>query len=291
MAAPIYADRVKETTTTTGTGTLSLGGTVTGYQTFVNAIGNGNTTKIVIDDGNGNWELCLTVVASGTPATLTRGTLIGSSTGSRINFSAGTKTVAVVPAADWFTLPTRQVLTSGTAATYTTPSGCRQLRIRMVGGGGGGYGAGASGQTSGGDTSFNSIAAKGGSASSGADGGVGGTAGAGSASFRVPGGGGGAGPSTGTTIGGTGGSSAFGGGASGRNNNSGLSAAANSGGGGGGGAPLGGGGAGEYVEYIISSPAGTYTYTVGAKGNGGTAGAGFAGGDGGSGLIIVDEFY
>jgi hypothetical protein len=139
MAAPIYADRVKETTTTTGTGTLSLGGTVTGYQTFVNAIGNGNTTKILIDDGNGNWELCYSVVTSGAPATLSRGTLIGSSTGSRISFAAGTKTVAVVPAADWFTTPTQQRLTSGTGATYTTPAGARKLRIWIIGGGGGGH--------------------------------------------------------------------------------------------------------------------------------------------------------
>src|ERR1700761_8120287 len=57
-------------------------------------------------------------------------------------------------------LTTRQVLTSGSSATYTTPAGARQLRIRMVGGGAGGFSI--NGGTEGGDggsASFNSIVA------------------------------------------------------------------------------------------------------------------------------------
>jgi hypothetical protein len=54
----------------------------------------------------------------------------------------------------------------------------------------------------------------------------------------------------------------------------------------------GGGGEGEYVEITISSPAATYTYSVGAGGAGGTGGTnGGTGGAGGSGYIIVDEYY
>jgi hypothetical protein len=51
-----------------------------------------------------------------------------------------------------------------------------------------------------------------------------------------------------------------------------------------------GGGAGGYVEKLITSPAATYTYTVGTGGAGGAAGT-LAGGNGAAGIIIVDEFY
>lgn len=95
--ALINADRVKETTTTTGTGTLTLGGAVTGFQSF-SAVGNANTAYCccyAVDSNGlptGQWETFLgTYTASGT--TLARTTLIASSTGSSINFSAGTKHV------------------------------------------------------------------------------------------------------------------------------------------------------------------------------------------------------
>ena len=55
--ALVLKDRVKETTTTTGTGTVTLAGAVTGYQAF-SAIGDGNTTHYVIEDANGTgWEV------------------------------------------------------------------------------------------------------------------------------------------------------------------------------------------------------------------------------------------
>lgn len=205
-------------------------------------------------------------------------------------------------------LPTRQVLPSGTAATYTTPTGARQLRVRMVGAGGGG-GTNASTTVTaasvGGDTSFNSIVATGGGAGESGVGagclysGDGGTGGAGSASLRLQGGGGGGGSGAQSC---GGGNSAFGGGATGNSGDdlAGVNAPANAGGGGSGGTYAGvsggGGGSGEYVEYIIDNPAAgaTYTYTVGAGGTGGVrtgGGSGGPGGAGGSGLIIVDEIY
>ncbi len=91
--ALVVKDRVKETTTTTGTGTITLAGAVTGFQSF-SAIGNGNTTFYTIV-GNNEWEVGIgTYTSSGT--TLSRDTVLSSSnSGSLVNFSAGTKDVFV----------------------------------------------------------------------------------------------------------------------------------------------------------------------------------------------------
>lgn len=92
------ADRVKETTTSTGTGTINLGGAQTGYRTFVSGIGTTNQTDYVIADQNGaNWEVGAGVVTSGSPDTLTRATVYASSNaGALVNFTAGTKDVFCV---------------------------------------------------------------------------------------------------------------------------------------------------------------------------------------------------
>ena len=93
--ALILADRVKETTTTTGTGTVTLAGAVTGYQSFT-AIGDGNTTYYTIaSQSNSEWEVGIgTYTSSGT--TLSRTTVLSSSNaGSLVNFSSGTKDVFV----------------------------------------------------------------------------------------------------------------------------------------------------------------------------------------------------
>jgi hypothetical protein len=52
----VVADRVQETTQSTGTGTITLGGAQPGFQTFSAAIGNGNVTYYTITD-NVNWEV------------------------------------------------------------------------------------------------------------------------------------------------------------------------------------------------------------------------------------------
>ena len=97
----VLADRVKETTTTTGTGTVTLDGASTGYQSF-SAIGNANTTYYTIAGQTGSeWEVGIgTYTASGT--TLARNTVISSSNaGSLVNFSAGTKDVFVTYPAEF----------------------------------------------------------------------------------------------------------------------------------------------------------------------------------------------
>jgi hypothetical protein len=91
---PLFVkDRVKETTTTAGTGTITLAGAVTGFQSF-SAIGDGNTTFYTIA-GGAEWEVGIgTYTSSGT--TLSRDTVLSSSnSGSKVNFSAGTKDVFV----------------------------------------------------------------------------------------------------------------------------------------------------------------------------------------------------
>lgn len=93
--ALVLADRVQETTTTTGTGTVTLAGATTGYQSFA-VIGNGNTTFYTIaDQGGANWEVGIgTYTSSGT--TLSRDTVLASSNGGAlVNFTAGTKTAFV----------------------------------------------------------------------------------------------------------------------------------------------------------------------------------------------------
>ena len=91
--ALVVKDRVQETSTTTGTGTITLAGAVGGFQSF-SAIGDGNTTYYAIVGGT-EWEVGLgTYTSSGT--TLSRTTILESSNGgTAVNFSAGTKNVFV----------------------------------------------------------------------------------------------------------------------------------------------------------------------------------------------------
>jgi hypothetical protein len=91
--ALVVKDRVNETSTTTGTGTFTLAGAVTGFQTFA-AIGDGNTTYYtIVLQGGSEWEVGLgTYTSSGT--TLSRDTILSSSNSNNaVNFSAGTKNV------------------------------------------------------------------------------------------------------------------------------------------------------------------------------------------------------
>ena len=92
--ALVVNDRVKETTTTTGTGTVNLAGAVSGFESFVAGIGNSNTTYYAIVNSNGEFEVGLGTVTDASPDTLARTTIISSSNSdSAVNFSAGTKNV------------------------------------------------------------------------------------------------------------------------------------------------------------------------------------------------------
>lgn len=129
--ALVLADRVQETTTTTGTGSVTLAGAVTGFQSFA-AIGNGNTTFYTIaDQGGANWEVGIgTYTASGT--TLSRDTVLASSNaGSLVSFTAGIKTVFVtypaeksvnLDASGNVTLPARLTIPNVTLASSANTS-------------------------------------------------------------------------------------------------------------------------------------------------------------------------
>ena len=95
--ALVLNERVKETTTTTGTGALSLGGAPTGFETFAAGIGNSNTTYYAIFHATADeFEVGLGTL-DGDSSDLTRTTIYASSNSdSAVDFSSGTKTARSV---------------------------------------------------------------------------------------------------------------------------------------------------------------------------------------------------
>lgn len=97
----VVKDRIKETSLTSGTGTLTLAGASSGFRSFAD-IGNGNTTYYaIVDSSAGTWEVGIgTYTLSGT--TLSRDTVLSNSSGttSLINFSANSKDVFVTYPSD-----------------------------------------------------------------------------------------------------------------------------------------------------------------------------------------------
>lgn len=176
---------------------------------------------------------------------------------------------------------TKQYFITG-SGTYTTPVNCKKLIVKMLGGGGGGGASETNSGSAGGDSSFNSITAAGGGGGgpyNGSDGAAG--TGTGSASLRLPDFGGR------DTLHGN----WF-------NNVNGTNAPANSGRGGMPGSNYTNGrygfsgAGGEFAEFTIANPASgaTYSYAVGAGGGGASAGV-QSGGNGGSGRVVVEEYY
>lgn len=92
-ALVLYADRVKDTSTTTGTGDLTLSGSApTGFQTFNAAFGTGTLFYYAIETTGADWEVGRGTLSAST--TLVRSTVLASSNGgAAVNFGAGTKTI------------------------------------------------------------------------------------------------------------------------------------------------------------------------------------------------------
>ena len=110
----VLNDRVKETSTTTGTGTFDLAGAETGFESFVSGVGDGNTTYYAIsNDGTNEFEVGIGTITDAATDTLSRDTIISSSNSdAAVDFSAGTKTV-------FCTLPASRTPSAGmTAQTF-----------------------------------------------------------------------------------------------------------------------------------------------------------------------------
>jgi len=121
--ALIVNDRVKETTTTTGTGDITFAGATTGFETFAAGIGNSNTTYYCITlPGSAEFEVGLGTLSADS-STMARTTIISSSNSdSAVNFSAGTKDV-------FCTLPASKAIIKDAngALASTTMSGALDL--------------------------------------------------------------------------------------------------------------------------------------------------------------------
>ena len=108
------ADRVQETTNSPGTGTATLLGAVSGYQSFSTGIGANNTTYYTIADQTGsNWEVGLGALNS-TGTVLTRTTVYSSSNGgSTVNFATGTQYV-------WCDYPSSKAVLQGNPVNFSS---------------------------------------------------------------------------------------------------------------------------------------------------------------------------
>lgn len=132
-----FADFVKATTTTTGTGDITLGSSPTGFRSFADGFTDGDVTDVLVVDNPSaptQWEVFEATYNDLATDTLTRGTLRSSSTGSRINFSAGTKTVVAAPSALFYDLIAQSINAdidaTGSSGVYavTTPAGIAPAR-------------------------------------------------------------------------------------------------------------------------------------------------------------------
>ena len=112
--AHLILDRVLETTTTTGTGIITLNGNVAGFRAF-SLLGNGNTTDyLIIDEDRNQWEIGIgTYGSSGN--TLSRTTVVlSTNSNNAVNFQTGTKYVKITNAAS-------KTITTDNISTYAQP--------------------------------------------------------------------------------------------------------------------------------------------------------------------------
>jgi len=123
----VIADRVRETTTTTGTGNLTLDGAVSKFRTFASVLSSSDTTYYSIVEQSGtDWEVGIGTFTA--PSTLARTTILSSANGgAAVNFAAGIKDVFI-------TLPaTRTVVSIGGGSTGLTPATASYGEVTLAG--------------------------------------------------------------------------------------------------------------------------------------------------------------
>jgi len=118
----IYADRVKESSTSTGLGNIILAGAPTGFRTFASIITVGEAFYYCIDGGeSGEWEVGIGVLTDAT--TLVRSSVLSSSNAdAAVSFSAGAKTVFVTIAADGVSAPAAMQTTLDAISAFANES-------------------------------------------------------------------------------------------------------------------------------------------------------------------------
>jgi hypothetical protein len=117
---PVLQDRVQVSSSTSGTGTLSLSGAITGYRSFNAAFSNGDVAFYTIDDGQGNWEIGYGTV--GTNSLTRDAVLVSSNANALVNFGATTKRV-------FCSAPTQVLLPNqtGNSGKYLTTDGSNSI--------------------------------------------------------------------------------------------------------------------------------------------------------------------
>jgi hypothetical protein len=124
--ALVLADRVQETTTTTGLTDFALAGVTPNFQSFNSAVGVGNTCYYFAaqsDPSQNQWEVGVGTLSA--VSTLARTTILSSSTGSKIDFTAGAKVVAV-------TLPASRAVYSNAAGQVPYETENEAVAIAIV---------------------------------------------------------------------------------------------------------------------------------------------------------------
>lgn len=125
--ALILADRVRETTTTSGTGSIYFGGAATGFSSFSSVLADGSTTYYaMIATAGGQWEVGVGTYTVATNSLARTTVLSSSSANALVNFTSGTKTVII-------TQPSEKAVYLDTTGGAVSPNGALVINSPTIG--------------------------------------------------------------------------------------------------------------------------------------------------------------